>query len=304
MSGLKKRLLASNVSGAFRPPSYDAPLITTLVPQRAIGSSTPTYTGATTKYQQDFEGKLNLALSGEARFQGARREQNIWPTASENASGWESYTNITRNSTGFLETVDNGDHYLGKDTNQIAIIGVAGGTFVIRAEMLGVGRSWGAIRFYDGTGHGYYFGLTGAGSVGQSLGSKASAPGIRLLANGNYLVTIKVTNVTGGGVGYVLFHSASADGTMSFAGDIAKGMNVTKVHVANVTGVTNQNPSEYVSVGVLSAPYHGANVDGVKYFNTLNGNTVSSNVVTEATGAAIRASEAACAGGVTAGVVD
>ena len=32
---------------------------------------------------------------------------------------------------------------------------------------------------------------------------------------------------------------------------------------------------------------HGSNVDGVKFFKTLNGNTVASNVVTEATGAAI-----------------
>lgn len=34
---------------------------------------------------------------------------------------------------------------------------------------------------------------------------------------------------------------------------------------------------------------HGSNVDGVKYFDTLNGNTVASNVVTEGTGAAIPA---------------
>jgi hypothetical protein len=39
-----------------------------------------------------------------------------------------------------------------------------------------------------------------------------------------------------------------------------------------------------VSRGELSYPYHGAGVDGVKYFPTTNGNTVSSNVVTEAPG--------------------
>ncbi len=42
----------------------------------------------------------------------------------------------------------------------------------------------------------------------------------------------------------------------------------------DITGQSNTNPGEYVSVGVLSAPYHGAGVDGVKYFSTLNGNTV------------------------------
>ena len=32
---------------------------------------------------------------------------------------------------------------------------------------------------------------------------------------------------------------------------------------------------------------HGANVDGVEYFNTLNANTVTANVVTEAVGSAL-----------------
>ena len=48
----------------------------------------------------------------------------------------------------------------------------------------------------------------------------------------------------------------------------------------DVTSQSNQNPSEYVSTGVLSAPYHGAGVDRAKYFTTNNGNTVSSNIVT------------------------
>ena len=64
-------------------------------------------------------------------------------------------------------------------------------------------------------------------------------------------------------------------------------LGIRKVQLEDVTGQTNQNPSEYVSTGVLSSPYHGANVDGVKYFATENGNTVSSNVVTEATGDAL-----------------
>jgi hypothetical protein len=61
-------------------------------------------------------------------------------------------------------------------------------------------------------------------------------------------------------------------------------ISISDFQIENVTGQANQNPSEYVSVGVLSAPYYGAGVDGVKYFNTTNGNTVASNVVTEAAG--------------------
>jgi len=55
----------------------------------------------------------------------------------------------------------------------------------------------------------------------------------------------------------------------------------------DVTGASNQAPGEWVSRAVLSAPYHGAGADGIKYFATENGNSVASNVVIEATGAAI-----------------
>jgi hypothetical protein len=41
---------------------------------------------------------------------------------------------------------------------------------------------------------------------------------------------------------------------------------------------------------VLSIPFHGTNVDGVKYFNTLNATSVVSNVVTDAVGAVITSS--------------
>ena len=73
-------------------------------------------------------------------------------------------------------------------------------------------------------------------------------------------------------------------GTFIVTGSVAT---LIDLQVEQVTGQSNKNPSEYVSVRVLSAPYHGAGVDGVKYFTTENGNTVSSNVVTEATGSAI-----------------
>ena len=46
------------------------------------------------------------------------------------------------------------------------------------------------------------------------------------------------------------------------------------IQFEQTTGQSNQNPSEYISVGVLAAPFHGAGVDGVKYFTTTNGNTV------------------------------
>lgn len=59
-----------------------------------------------------------------------------------------------------------------------------------------------------------------------------------------------------------------------------------------VTGQSNQNPGEYVSTNVLSSPFQGAGVDGVKYFSTQNANTVSGSVVTSASGRALVAGNA------------
>ena len=77
----------------------------------------------------------------------------------------------------------------------------------------------------------------------------------------------------------------TAGGTIIVTASVAA---LATIQLENATGRTDTTtPSEYVSVGVLPAPYHGANVDGIKYFATENGNSVVSNVVTEGTGAAI-----------------
>ncbi|MEE9532730.1 MAG: hypothetical protein V3W52_17260 [Syntrophobacteria bacterium] len=68
-------------------------------------------------------------------------------------------------------------------------------------------------------------------------------------------------------------------------------LEITKWQVEEVTGQAIQTPSEYVSNGVLASPYHGAGIDGVKNFNYANGNTVSSNVVTEGVGALFDATD-------------
>lgn len=44
---------------------------------------------------------------------------------------------------------------------------------------------------------------------------------------------------------------------------------VAAFQIENVTGQSIQTAAEYVSTNVLNAfPYHGAGVDGVKYFDT------------------------------------
>jgi len=64
--------------------------------------------------------------------------------------------------------------------------------------------------------------------------------------------------------------------------DVAITGSVVEIILEDVTGQSNQNPSEYVAVLGDSDPE-----DGFAYYATENGNTVSSGVVTEAVGSAI-----------------
>lgn len=91
--------------------------------------------------------------------------------------------------------------------------------------------------------------------------------------------------------------------TITVAGTIIATCTVAaanNIQFENVTGQSNQNPGPYVSVGVLASPYNqqlqangvtfdssATGVDGVAYSKYQNGNTVASNIVTEAVGAPI-----------------
>ena len=59
------------------------------------------------------------------------------------------------------------------------------------------------------------------------------------------------------------------------------GISICRMQLEDVTGQSVQTPSEYVSTNVLnSTPYHGANVDGVKYFDTdINGIAIPENTL-------------------------
>ena len=67
-------LTASEFNNA---PAFAVLLQYSLIPERAEGSPTPTFTRATTASVPDFEGKVKTALSGESRFKGARRVENL-----------------------------------------------------------------------------------------------------------------------------------------------------------------------------------------------------------------------------------
>src|SRR5574343_1416440 len=73
--------------GGGQSPSFNAPLITTLVPNSSGADSPPNYTRTTTAYVTDFEGLLKQVPSGCARFTGARMVMNGC-TAPETSASW------------------------------------------------------------------------------------------------------------------------------------------------------------------------------------------------------------------------
>lgn len=245
--------------------AFSANLKHTLVPVRAVGSATPTFVRATTAYVADWENLLKPVLSGESRFTGARRVSNI-VTASEDASGWGLQFSAALVSS--IQTAPDGSATAFQFSLPVAGDTGVGSRVLIHTSAVGTGRS-----------------------ANSSVWLKADIAGdiqIQDASSGIYNVTVAVTTswqrfATGAqAIPVSLIHAVYRP-----TGSVVTNLYVWHPQREDVTGQFNQNPSEYVSVGVLAAPFHGVGVDGVKYFSTKNGNTVASNVVTEATGAAI-----------------
>ena len=178
-------------------PAFNAALTSTLVPEK--GTGTATFTRATTATVTDFEGLIITVKSGEVRFDGARRVENLWgiQTATLSVAASNSMT-------------------------------LAAGTYDFS---MGIGTG---TATFSGTG----------GATGTLTASATNRKSV--------LKTITA-------------------GTLVVTGSVAT---LIDLMVVRMTGVTNQNTPEYVSNGVLSAPYHGAGVDGVAYFTYLNPNVV------------------------------
>ena len=251
-------------NGANAGAQFASDLQTSLVPRSSGGSATPTYTRAATAYVEQYDGLRTLVLSGEARMQGARRVQNY--IAASEADWTKGAGVVTTNLGGGVWEVDlsaaaNGVGVIIQGTNPTGVSAV--GTVYL---------------------------MVSAASGDNKVDVSEPAAG----AFATFTPTLTTSFLryatpvfSGATTAYGFWIKKRASGATLFR--------LKFPQMENVTGQANQNPSEYVSIGVLSAPYHGVGIDGIKAFSTLNGNTVASNVVTEATGAAIVAGAAGVA---------
>ncbi len=244
---------------------FYAPLTHSLVLTRGTGD--PTYTRATASWEFDNEGKLITVPSGAARFGGARMVRNYVT----NTAAGNSVRPVFTATGSSPPTVDNADTYLGVPCSSVEIPICSGGFSVSRAY----------------TPSTYTSALGTTSTVTSRMRIAASRPlvgteQIRLYfgsATAHGVVDLSTSNNVGPDwadiTGETITNSTELTGN-SFVVQSGTGSNyaspitvyVTDVQYENVTGQADQTAGEYVSSGVLSAPYHGAGVNGVKWFNT------------------------------------
>lgn len=254
-------------------PDFEAPLMTSLDLQEGTGIATYSRADGADRRATvtDFEGLIRPVKNGEARFEGARRVENLIAYS-------EAFNHATWSKVSITVTSDSVMAPDGSTTADLLTTGGAAGQRVTQGSV-----------------------IVSATSVAYNVWIRGgTAPTARLLIYDSTAATtrafvdvtpttawqrfsLSATNLVPGNTHtfYLYIDEVNAYG----AGGTAYAWGA---QAEIIQGQANQNPSEYVSTNVKTAfPYHGAGVDGVKYFATRNGNTVASNVVTEATGAAI-----------------
>ena len=217
---------------------YNAPFAADLTKSLLLrrGSGDPTYTRATPATVKDNEGVLRTVPSGCARFEGVRYVRNLAVVSSENF-GLAAFNTVNGGNSG--------------TAGQITFAGGAG-TYILQ----------------NGPAVGLVPGRTYIVSAYITKGTKDGSLYIGSQSNAFYETVTPTTTRTRYSV---VFTATTANPYCGFVNaDANTGTVVVDGYmVEDITGRTDQTtPSEYVSVGVLSAPYHGAGVDGVKYFDT------------------------------------
>ena len=272
--------------------TFEAALTHTLVPEKAV-NGTPTFTRSTTASVVDFEGLIKTAKINESRFEGARRVENqlsfsedinnaAWnkPLATVGASITTPDGKVTLKL--LVPSSANNYHYAQRLGNH----GIVSGKKYVRSIYLKAGGyNYVLLNTESIANSGPIINLTN-GTVAGTSGAGSFVTDIESLGSGFYRVCVTFT-ATSTSATDVDINVLPTSTVSTYVGDTISGAYVGGAMVEEVTGQTIQIVSEYISRDVLAAPYHGCGVDGVKYFPYENGNTVNSNVVTEAVGAAI-----------------
>ena len=268
------RLLVENPQAA----DLDVPLTNSIIPQRGVGAIS--YTRATIATVTDHEWVIRNCIAGEARFQWARRVRNLTPYSQDVTILWNRF-NLTVSGTKvaytdgsligqtIISAAASAVHYVSNGTWPVIIWN----TYLFSVSVKAAWVNYVQLAFAASTAY-QNFDLTN-----WSMTGTAGAGSVVDEWNGWYRCTVKFVSTLGtnAGQGIVIVSSMSDWRLSANLWDGVSGISICRMQLEDVTGQSIQTPSEYVSTNVLTtAPFHGANVDWVKYFKTdKSGNPIS-----------------------------
>lgn len=275
------------------PPDADVylPLKTSIVGRWMLGAIN--YTRATTATVTDNEWVMRKCIAGEARFQGARRVRNLSSYSQDISNAvWTAVSctkqsNVTTAPDGTLT----GDRV---QTNAATAIMemyqnldvVAGKTYTYSAYVKY--HNW---RYIQLVGNGLALGIwyinidLQTGTITSTTAWTGNFSGtITSVWNWWYRVSVTVTciaTLAAQHLSIAFINNASDVRIAPAVWDGTSGYYVWGMQMEDVTQQSVKTPWEYVSTNVLTgAPYHGANVDGVKYFDTdINGTPIPKSIL-------------------------
>ena len=242
-----------------------ASLKTTLVP--ANGAGTPTFTRATTKNIFDNEGNLISVKSGAVTLGGARCVQNWCTLNSEDFRSveYQKFSGAMVSETIFKCGSATAAHYV-FDANSVTFSLGEKWLFRFRVEYIDIRYiqiAGGSVAF----GPGQYCNFDLVDGDFTAVGCTATMTAVSSVVWDIDVVLTCVWQHSGGGA-LILANTQSDTYVPNFVGDGVKSVKIHRYQAENVTSKELMGAGDYVSVGVLSAPYHGGGADGVKYFDT------------------------------------
>ena len=206
-------------------PSFLAPLTHNLLLTKGTGVAT--FTRATVATLTDFEGLLKIVNAGEARFDGARRVENLISSPTYKSNGAFASWIIA----GTITSIVDNNVTAPDGTMTASTLTFSGGVGGIYAMTTNVANS----------------------SLLNSIWIKADTPGTVILRNpsdGLGSATLNITTTWSRYTGNVYLAPSTGYGIYIAKGTLGK-VYICNAMVENVTGQANQNPSEYVSNGVI-----------------------------------------------------
>jgi hypothetical protein len=246
-------------------------MLKSLIAEYIVGGGVITLTRATTQTVINNDGYLVTTLAGEIAQKGGRRICNQFSNsqnlAGQTLLGATAGTDVILAPDGTmtgdkLQETSGGTVHSGYN-----LVTLTAGQWVYSVHAQPGERGWMFLQLGLLTG---YFDLTNHVAGTLAAGTTAS---VDVDENGWYRYSISGTEVAAARA--IGAYCATSDGGTSYSGTTGYGIYLWGEQLENVTAQTTKTAGEYVSVGVLSDPWHNAGVDGVKWFDTdISGNPI------------------------------